>query len=185
MIFLLAIALAMDAVALSIINGAKNPQISISHILRISAVFGVFQALMPLIGFTLGLSFVSFIAGIDHFIAFGILLFLGIKMIKESREECDENLEKLSLKELLLGAIATSIDALAVGVTFSFEQTNILSACLIIGIFCFALCIIACYIGKFIGSYLHSKALVLGGAILIFLGCEILITHLLDHGFNF
>ncbi|MDO5045551.1 manganese efflux pump MntP, partial [Campylobacter sp.] len=170
-LLLLAFALAMDSVALSIANGAKCRTLNLSDIFKVSFVFGFFQALMPFLGYLLGLAFVNFIASVDHFIAFGILGFLGVKMIMEAREQSSEScLNELGLKTLMFGAIATSIDALAVGVMLSFEDTRIAYACLTIGVVCFVMCIIACYIGKFMGLFLEKKALILGGVILIALG---------------
>lgn len=178
-ILLIAIALAMDAVAISLVSGTKCFNIKISQILLISFVYGIFQAFMPILGYFFGLSFAKFIESIDHFIAFLILGYIGIKMIKDSFEKNDEDcILKIPKKELILGAFATSIDALAVGVTFAFEKVNIWLNSLIIGFVCFVLCIIACFIGKKIGGILHQKALILGGAILIFIGIKILITHL-------
>lgn len=183
-LLLLAFALAMDSVALSIASGAKCRTLSIAQVVKVSFIFGFFQALMPFLGYFLGLAFVGFIASIDHFIAFAILSFLGVKMILEAREYKDEAcLSDLGLKVLIIGAIATSVDALAVGVTFSFEQIDIIYACILIGLICFALCVLACYAGKFLGIFLEKKALVLGGVILIGISVKILITHLLDHGF--
>ncbi|CZE46192.1 manganese efflux pump MntP family protein [Campylobacter geochelonis] len=177
-IFLIAFALSMDSVALSMANGAKCLNFKIYQILKISFFYAFFQAIMPLIGYFLGSSFTEFISEIDHFIAFFILVFLGFKMIKDSRNldsECGLNLTN---KELVIGAIATSIDAMAVGVTFAFEEINIVSAALVIGATCFVLCVMACFIGKKLGEALESKALVLGGVILILIGFKILITHL-------
>lgn len=184
-LLLLAFALAMDSVALSIASGAKCRTLNFYEVFKVSFVFGFFQALMPFLGYLLGLAFVNFISSIDHFIAFGILGFLGVKMIMEAKEQRGEScLSELDLKILIFGAIATSIDALAVGVMLSFEAINIAYACLTIGAVCFVMCITACYIGKFMGLFLEKKALILGGAILIALGFKILITHLIDHGFN-
>lgn len=181
-ILLLAFALAMDSVALSIASGAKCRTLSFLQVLKTVLIFGVFQALMPFLGYILGLSFVNFIQEIDHFIAFGILGFLGAKMILEAHHTKDEPcLINLSSKDLALGAVATSIDALAVGITFSFANVDVTYSCLIIGTVCFVLCTAACYVGKILGAWLEAKALVLGGLILIGLGTKILITHLVDH----
>lgn len=175
----LAFALAMDSFALCVANGAGFKDIKIFDILKISAIFGFFQAFMPFLGYFLGLSFAGFIAQIDHFVAFFILAFLGIKMIKESKNDEDEpDFSRLGFKQILLGAVATSIDALAVGVTFAFEEISIFSVCLLIGVVCFVLCVLAFFIGKMLGAWLEKKALVLGGVILILLGCKILIEHL-------
>lgn len=177
-IFLIAFALAMDSVALSMASGSKC-NFKFNVVLKMAFIYGFFQALMPYIGYILGLSFVSFIEKIDHFIAFLILTFLGIKMIKESFQTQDENEKKdVCTKDFILGGIATSIDAMAVGVTFSFEENNILYLISIIGLVCFILCIIAFYLGKKIGEILESKAVFLGGLILILIGTKILLTHL-------
>lgn len=184
MLFLLAVALAMDAVALSLASSSKYAQMRLFDALRIAFAFGLAQALMPFFGYVLGASFIGFIASIDHFVAFGILAFLGAKMIKESKEIRDENACKMSLRELVLGATATSIDALAVGVTFSFDNTPIFYACCVIGIVCFVLCLGACYVGRTLGTWLGSKMMILGGVLLICIGTKTLIEHLLDHGFN-
>lgn len=182
----MAFALAMDSAALSIANGAKCRVLRAGEIAKIAFVFAFFQALMPFLGYFLGLAFVKFIASIDHYVAFGILAFLGVRMILEARDGESEEIDCLSdlgIKALIIGAVATSIDALAVGVTFSFEKTDILYACGVIGAVCFAVCVCACYAGRFLGEWLENKALLLGGAILVALGVKILITHLTDHGF--
>lgn len=184
-LLLLSLALAMDSVALSIASGAKCRTLKVADVVKVAFIFGFFQAIMPFLGYFLGLTFVNFIASVDHFVAFAILAFLGFKMIREAKELKDEEvcLTELGLKFLITGAIATSIDALAVGVTFSFSDINILQACVVIGAVCFICCVIACYIGKFMGEWLEAKALILGGVILIGLSFKILVTHLVDHGF--
>lgn len=177
-IFLIAFALAMDSVALSMASGSKC-NFSLLTVLKMAFIYGFFQALMPCIGYLLGLSFVNFISQIDHFIAFLILAFLGIKMMKDSFLTQDDIEQKdVCTKDFLLGGIATSIDAMAVGVTFSFGENNILYIVSIIGIVCFVLCVIAFYIGRKIGEVLESKAVFLGGLILILIGTKILLTHL-------
>ncbi|MFC2571581.1 MAG: manganese efflux pump MntP family protein [Campylobacter sp.] len=182
-LLLLSIALAMDAAALSIANGAKYRNLALSKILFIAFVFGFFQAAMPLAGYFLGAAFARFIAQIDHFIAFAILGFLGIKMIREACRNEPAQAVSLDTKILISGGFATSIDALAVGVTLSFTAADIWFSAAVIGVVCFALSVAAFYVGKFAGEFLEQKALILGGAILIALGFKILITHLLDHGF--
>lgn len=177
-IFLISFALAMDSVALSMASGSKCA-FRLPTVLKMAFIYGFFQALMPYFGYILGLSFINFIAKIDHFIAFFILAFIGIKMMKESFETQDKNEQKdVCTKDFILGGIATSIDAMAVGVTFSFEENNILYLVAIIGIVCFILCVIAFYIGKKMGEILESKAVFLGGLILILIGTKILLTHL-------
>ena len=158
-LLLLSVALAMDAAALSIANGAKYRNLVLSKILFIASVFGFFQAAMPLAGYFLGTTLARFIAQIDHFIAFAILGFLGVKMI---REACKNE-----------PAQAVSLDTAA----------DIRFSAAVIGVVCFALSVAAFYVGKLAGEFLEQKALILGGAILIALGFKILITHLLDHGF--
>ncbi|MDO4875332.1 MAG: manganese efflux pump MntP family protein [Campylobacter sp.] len=181
-LLLLSFALSMDSAALNMANGARYKNLVLSKILFIAFMLGFFQFLMPLLGYFLGISFAKFISSIDHFIAFFILCFLGFKMLKEAcSSEVGESLG-MDLKTIFIGAFATSIDALAVGVTLSFEEINIFQSSLIIGVVCFALSLIAFYIGKFMGEILEKKALFLGGAILIFLGFKILITHLIESG---
>lgn len=179
-LLLITIALAMDSVAVSIAVGAKFKSIHFFTILKISLIFGFYQGFMPLIGFFLGSNFADFVNNFDHFIAFFILVFLGYKMIKEGIEnEIEEELTNLKNKTLLILAIATSIDALAVGITFSFQKINILYAVALISIVTFLLCIFAVFIGKKLGGYLENKAEYLGGGILILLGVKFLIEGLL------
>ncbi|WP_107695672.1 manganese efflux pump MntP family protein [Campylobacter concisus] len=181
-LLLLSFALSMDSAALNMANGARYKNLVLSKILFIAFMLGFFQFLMPLLGYFLGISFAKFISSIDHFIAFFILCFLGFKMLKEAcSSEAGESLG-MDLKTIFIGAFATSIDALAIGVTLSFEAVNVFESALIIGVVCFALSLIAFYIGKFMGEILKKKALFLGGAILIFLGFKILITHLIESG---
>lgn len=175
-LILIAIALAMDSVAVSIATGSKYKKINILTILKISLFFGIFQGLMPLIGYYAGGLFSSFIDSIDHFIAFGILVFLGYKMIKEAMEnDFEDEISNLKNKTLLILAIATSIDALAIGITFSFQEVDIFYAIFLITSITFVLCLIAIYIGKYLGGYLEDKAEYLGGIILIILGFKILL----------
>ena len=176
---LIAIALAMDSVAVSIASGSKYKNIDFLTILKIAFFFGVFQGLMPLIGYFAGGLFASFVDSIDHYLAFVILSFLGYKMIKEAREDdFEDEVEDLKNKTLLFLAIATSIDALAVGVTFSFQTIDIFYAVFLITSITFVLCVIAVYIGKYLGGFLEDKAEYLGGFILIALGIKILIEGL-------
>lgn len=177
-IFLIAFALSMDSVALSMANGAKCKDLRLKDAFVLAFIYAFFQGIMPILGYLLGVSFTSFIANIDHFIAFGILLFLGVKMIMDAKDFDSSCALFLKTKELILGAIATSIDALAVGVTFAFEGVNIINAGIIIAVVCFILCFVACYAGKKAFGFLEKKALVLGGIILIAIGFKILLTHL-------
>lgn len=178
-LILIAIALAMDSVAVSIASGSKYKNISFFTTLKIALFFGVFQGLMPLIGYFAGTLFASFVDSVDHFIAFAILVYLGYKMIKEAREdEFEDEVKNLKNKTLFILAVATSIDALAIGITFSFSNVDIFYAASLITAITFILCVIAVYTGKFLGGYLEDKAEYLGGIILIILGFKILFEGL-------
>lgn len=178
-LILIAIALAMDSVAVSIASGSKYKNINFATTIKIALFFGVFQGLMPLIGYFAGSMFASFVDSFDHFIAFAILVYLGYRMIQEAREDdFEDEVTDLKNKTLLFLAVATSIDALAVGITFSFSDVNILYAVSLITIITFVLCVIAVYIGKSLGGYLEDKAEYLGGIILIILGFKILLEGL-------
>lgn len=179
-IILIAIALAMDSVAVSIASGSKYKNINFLTTIKIALFFGVFQGLMPLIGFFTGNLFASFVDSVDHFIAFAILCFLGYKMIQEAREDnFEDEVTDLRNKTLLILAVATSIDALAVGITFSFQEIDIFYAVTLITLITTFLCIIAVIIGKLLGGFLEDKAEYLGGIILIGLGFKILIEGLM------
>lgn len=175
----IAFALAMDSVAVSIASGSKYKKINFLAAIKIAAFFGIFQGLMPLTGYLVGNMFASFVDSIDHYIAFVILLFLGFSMIKEAKQDnLEDEIKDLKNKTLLLLAIATSIDAFAVGITFSFQDIDIIYAAFLITLITFILCVIAVYIGKFLGGFLEDKAEYLGGIILIILGFKILLEGL-------
>lgn len=176
-IILLAIALSMDSAALSIANGSKCGNLNLFKITKIAFIYGFFQALLLFIGYLLGFKFVSYVKFIDHYIAFFILLFLGLKMIRESKANLECSMD-LSFKLLIMGAIATSIDALAVGVALGISGISVLFSSIIVGLVCFGICIGAVYIGKYLGEALEKKALILGGVILIIIGFKILLTHI-------
>lgn len=179
MILILAVALAMDSVAVSIAMGSKHKELLLPRILTIAAIFGLFQGAMPLAGYLIGIRFAQHVQAYDHWIAFILLAGLGGKMLYEAyKNEFDEEVTILTNKTLITLAIATSIDAMAVGVTFAFLQTDIYTASGIIALVTFALCLGAVYIGKKLGSLLESKAEILGGIILIGLGCKILLEYL-------
>ncbi len=178
-IILIAIALAMDSVAVSIASGSKYKNVNFSTTLKIAFFFGLFQGLMSLIGYFAGTLFASLVDSIDHYIAFLILCYLGYKMIQEARQaNFEEELSDLKTNTLFLLAIATSIDALAVGITFSFQEINIWYAVSQIALITFILCVVAVFIGKKLGGFLESKAEFLGGIILIILGIKILLEGL-------
>ena len=178
-IVLIAIGLAMDAFAVSICKGLSMKKMSWKKALIVALYFGLFQGLMPVIGFLLGTSFESLVTKIDHWIAFGLLMIIGINMLKEAfgneSENCNDNVD---FKTMVVLAIATSIDALAVGITFAFLKTNIILAALVIGIITFAICIIGVKIGNKFGDKYERKAETVGGLILIFIGIKILLEHL-------
>jgi putative Mn2+ efflux pump MntP len=178
MLLLLAVALAMDSVAVSIAIGSKYKELVLSKILLVAAVFGFFQGAMPLAGYFIGISFAEYVQAFDHWIAFVLLVGLGAKMLYEAyKNEFDEEVTDLSTKTLVTLAVATSIDAMAIGVTFAFLQTDIFFASGIIALVTFILCLAAVYVGKKLGSLLESKAEMLGGVILIGLGFKILLEH--------
>lgn len=179
-IFLIGVGLAMDAFAVSICKGLSTRQLKMKHALICGGYFGFFQGLMPFIGFILGVSFQDKIEFIDHWIAFILLGIIGINMIKESLEDgCDECQEEdFSFKAMLPLAIATSIDALAVGVTFAFLKVNIVTAIIIISITTFIISMGGVKIGNIFGSKYKSKAELAGGCILILMGLKILLEHL-------
>lgn len=181
-LFLIAVGLAMDAFAVSLCKGLEMKKFDFGKAVFLGCLFGVFQALMPLLGFYLGRHFVHFIGRFDHWVAFLLLLFVGLKMIRESREEKEESRGGFGLWELLVLAVATSIDALAIGLTFAvLPRVNIHFAAVVIGTVTAVLCIIAVAIGHKSGTKLGSKAEFLGGCILIFLGCKILFEHVHIH----
>lgn len=181
-LFLIAVGLSMDAFAVSICKGLNMRRMNYCHAGIIALFFGVSQALMPTIGWILGKQFESYITSIDHWIAFILLGFIGINMLRETLGE-DEDLtempqEHLDLKELFMLAIATSIDALAVGITFAFLQVKIAPAVCLIGITTFIISFAGVGIGHQFGRRYEKKAEIAGGIILIFIGLKILLEHL-------
>lgn len=178
-LLILAVALAMDSVAVSIAIGSKYKDLLVSKALFTAAVFGFFQGIMPLAGYFIGISFARYVQAFDHWIAFLLLVGLGGKMLYEAyKNEFDEEVSDLNSKTLITLGIATSIDAMAIGVTFAFLQTDIFFAAGVIALVTFVLCVAAVYVGKKLGSLLESKAEMLGGLILIALGFKILLEHL-------
>jgi len=178
-IFLIAVGLSMDAFAVSITLGLSVKKPKIIEYLIPGIYFGFFQALMPLIGYFAGTLFADKISNIEHWVAFALLGLVGGNMIRESfskEEEIKEN--PFNFIKMLLLAIATSIDALAVGVTFAFFQINIFVTIIIIGLTTFIISIIGVKIGNIFGTKFKSKAEFVGGAVLVILGAKILIEHL-------
>lgn len=178
-IVLIAIGVAMDAFAVSICKGLSMKKMSWKKALIIGAYFGIFQGLMPIIGYFLGATFESLVTQIDHWVAFILLLFVGLKMLKEAFANDSENInENVDFKTMVVLAIATSIDALAIGITFAFLQTNIVIAASVIAIITFTACVIGVKIGNKFGDKYERKAETVGGLILIFIGAKILLEHL-------
>ncbi len=183
-LLLMGVGLAMDAFAVSICKGLSMRKVNKKQCLVIGLFFGGFQALMPFIGWVLGSQFEQYITSIDHWIAFILLGFIGGKMVVEAIREKDEAVEvgkmdpPLDLKEMFILAIATSIDALAVGITFAFLQVPIIEAISIIGITTFVISVIGVYVGNFFGNRYKKKAELAGGMILILIGLKILLEHL-------
>lgn len=177
-LFLIAVGLSMDAFAVSVCKGLSVPRVRVRHALTVGLYFGGFQALMPLIGYRLGNSFQDLITSIDHWIAFVLLCFIGINMIRESMGE-DECLDSsFSVLAMLPLAVATSIDALAVGITFAFLRVDILPAVACIGLTTFCLSAVGIKVGNAFGARYRAGAERLGGIVLILLGIKILLEHL-------
>ena len=176
-LFILAVGLSMDAFAVSVCKGLSLGKIKAKHMCLAGIWFGGFQALMPLVGYFLGSFFADVITKYSHWIAFALLAFLGAKMIKESfeSEELDDN---MGWKTMLVLAVATSIDASAVGVTFAFLDVNILFAVIVIGVTTFAFSAAGVKIGSVFGAKYKSKAEIAGGIILILIGLKILLDGL-------
>ena len=177
-ILILAIGLSMDAFAASICQGLQIKENNIKNTISIGLCFGIFQALMPIIGYFLASSFANSIKAIDHWVAFILLFIIGFQMIRESKDASCEISHGLSLKSLFSLGIATSIDAMAVGVSFAFLNVNIFSSSTIIGITTFILSSIAFKIGNKLGMKSKQISELIGGVILILLGTKILIEHL-------
>ncbi|NFT14499.1 manganese efflux pump [Clostridium botulinum] len=188
-VILISIGLSMDAFAVSITNGAMISKVTASEGIRIGLFFGGFQALMPLIGWSIGIKFESYIAALDHWIALILLSIIGGKMIYDSVKENQDHKDEIACdyavgekkclnnKTLILLAIATSIDALAVGVSFAFLKVSIINTIIIIGSITFVICFIGVMIGKKCGKLLKKRAEILGGVVLILIGVKIFIPH--------
>lgn len=177
-LFILAVGLSMDAFAVAVCKGLSLGKIKLKHMAIVGAWFGAFQALMPLIGYFLGSFFAETIKKYAHWIAFVLLIFLGVSMIKEALEE-EESIDCcVNAKDMFPLAVATSIDALAVGVTFAFLQVSIIPAVSFIGVVTFVCSAVGVKIGSIFGSKYSSKAQICGGIILILIGIKTLLSGL-------
>lgn len=179
-IFLIGVALSMDAFAVSVCKGLSVKKAGVKHVLTVGVYFGGFQALMPMLGFLLGYKFESFITNIDHWIAFVLLAIIGGNMIREAlgKDEDDKETDDFSFRAMLPLAVATSIDALAVGISFAFLGVDIVTAALLIGATTFVLSGAGIFVGNIFGSKYKSKAELAGGIVLILIGAKILLEHL-------
>ncbi len=175
---MIAAGLSMDAFAVSICKGLSMKQMEWKNAWKAGIYFGGFQALMPLAGYLLGVNFREQIETIDHWIAFVLLAIIGLNMVKESREETEDLNDSFDVKTMLLLAVATSIDALAVGVTFAFLKVDIIPAICLIGLFTFGLSAAGIKIGNVFGARFKTKAELAGGILLILMGSKILLEHL-------
>ncbi|MGN0996692.1 MAG: manganese efflux pump MntP family protein [Candidatus Ventricola sp.] len=179
-LFVIALGLSMDAFAVSICKGLSVRRCTVRHMLICGLYFGVFQAAMPLIGYILGAQFESLVTAIAPYIAFALLAFIGANMIREARSSEEEAVDDdFSVKAMIPLAVATSIDALAVGVSFAFLQVDIVPAVLFIGVTTFVCCVIGVKVGSLFGSKYKQSAEFFGGVVLILMGLKILLEHLL------
>lgn len=180
-LFIIAVGLSMDAFAIAVCKGLSVSELHNKHMLITGLWFGGFQGLMPLIGYFLGSTFERYITPVDHWVAFVLLGIIGINMIKESfdKDEEDGAVASFSVKTMLVIAVATSIDALAVGITFALlPDVNITAAVLFIGVITFMLSCVGIKIGNVFGARFKSKAEISGGVILTLMGTKILLEHL-------
>lgn len=183
-LFLIGVSLSMDAFAVAVCHGLSMPKLNLRHGAVIALFFGGFQALMPFLGWLLGSQFAQYIESVDHWVAFGLLALIGGNMIREALSPEDEEesacpaADRLDLKRLFMMAVATSIDALAVGITFAFFSVPIGPAVSIIGVTTFCISLGGVVIGNFFGTRYKQRAELTGGIVLILLGTKILLEHL-------
>ena len=177
-LFLTAVALSMDAFAVSVSKGLAMQKVTFKKALIVGVWFGGFQALMPAVGYLLGRQFEQYITAVDHWIAFVLLGVIGVNMILESRHPAEEQTPDFGVKTMLTMAVATSIDALAVGISFAFLQVDIVPAVSFIGAVTFILSAVGVKIGNVFGAKYKSKAELVGGIILVAMGVKILLEHL-------
>lgn len=179
-VFLLAVGVSMDAFAVSVGKGLSARKVSLREVLAVALWFGGFQALMPVIGYYLGVSFADLVEKVDHWFAFGLLSWIGINMIRGARKEDDKEHDdgSFGFRAMFLLALATSIDALAVGISLAFLRTPLWSSVFVIGITTAVFSVIGLLVGKKVGEKFHRGAQIFGGLILIVIGVKILIEHL-------
>ena len=178
-LLLLSVGLGMDAFAVSVCKGISMKKMKWKKACIIGLYFGGFQALMPVLGYFLGSTFESVISNLDHWIAFGLLAIIGGNMIKDAfSKECDSFDDDVRFKAMIVLAIATSIDALAVGITFAFLKVNLILTISMIGVITFILAIVGTKVGNRFGDKYEKKAELVGGVILILLGIKILLEHM-------
>ena len=177
-LFAIALGLSMDAFAVAITKGLCLRKMQYKYALMTGSFFGGFQALMPLVGYFLGKQFEDYLTSVDHWIIFALLALIGINMILESRKDEQEKCNTLNIKNMTILSLATSIDALAVGITFAFLHVNILAGITVIGLTTFILSFFGVIIGNMFGSRFKSKAEIAGGIVLILIGVKILLEHL-------
>lgn len=181
-LLVIAVGLSMDAFAVSVCKGLSVQKVKPKHYLIVAAYFGGFQALMPLLGYLLGVRFEAMVANVDHWIAFVLLGLIGANMVRESGNGEEKLDDSFTVSTMLLLAVATSIDALAIGVTFAFLGVNIVEAIILIGITTGIISGVGLKIGNVFGSRYKSKAEMAGGIVLILMGIKILVQHLLGLG---
>ena len=176
-LFVIAVGLSMDAFAVSICKGLSTKDVRREHMVVAGLYFGGFQALMPLAGYLLGSRFQSMIQRVDHWIAFVLLALIGANMVRESQGEAEHLDDSFTPGTMLPLAVATSIDALAVGVTFAFLNVRIIPAAALIGVTTFALSAIGMRLGNVFGARYQARAELAGGIVLILMGVKILLEH--------
>ena len=178
---LLGVGLAMDAFSVSICKGLATKELKLKHMIITGAWFGGFQALMPLIGYYVGSFFKDYVEAVDHWIIFALLALIGANMIKESfsGDECPANAGSFGVKTMFTMALATSIDALAVGVIFAAQKTNLVMSVSVIAAITFVVCLAGVVIGNRFGSRYEKKAELAGGIVLVIIGIKLLIDGLL------
>jgi putative Mn2+ efflux pump MntP len=178
-LLLISVGLAMDAFAVSVGKGMTLKRVRPRHALTAGVWFGVFQGLMPLIGYFVGQSFAEYVVSVDHWVAFGLLTLIGVNMIREAVSEEEEEVDgSFGVRTMFVMAIATSIDALAVGISMAFLDVNVWYSVAVIGVVTLLISAAGVYLGSAFGSKLGSKAGIVGGIILIAIGIKILVEHM-------